>query len=218
MNPRTILFYTLAVLMGGCGTVSTLHPLQTDKNLTFDERLLGVWAEDANEPEQTWTVERFEDRDPNFYKLTLVDDDDKKGIFEMRLFKLGGDLYIDLAPAVFPSGKEDIEDEPYPYNGFHFARLHTFAMITSVEPNLVVGMTEEDELEKLLQEKPDAVAHTFVEDDKLIVTASTEQLQAFVLKYKTDERLFSNTVAFRRIKIGAPGSADCSTAEGQKSN
>jgi len=217
MNPRAILFYTLAVLMGGCGTVSTLHPLQTDKNLTFDERLLGVWTEDPNEPDEPWTIERFEDRDPNFYKLTFVDDD-KKGVFEMRLFKLEGDLYINLAPAGFPSGKDDIEDEPYPYNAFHFARLHTFARIEAVEPVLIVRTTEEDKFKEFLKEHPDAIAHTLVEDDKLIVTAPTDQLQAFVLKYKTDERVFPNELKLVRVKIGAPGSVDCSTTEGQKSN
>lgn len=217
MNVRTILFYTLAILMGGCGTVSTLHPLHTKKDVTFDERLLGTWAEDPNNTEEVWIVERNEDKDPNAYKLTLSGEDDMKGVFEMYLLKLDGDLYVDVAPAAFPSGKEDIEDVPYPLNAFHFARLHTFVKVETIAPKLTFKITEKEKFEELLEEHPNAVSCTETEDEMLIVLAETEKLQAFVKKFKNNEKLFTNEVELVRVKIGAPGSADCSTEEGQKS-
>jgi hypothetical protein len=47
----------------------------------------------------------------------------------------------------------------------------------------------ESEMKKLLEQDPNAINHTIIED-RLVLTASTKELQAFVLKYADDERLF----------------------------
>ena len=60
-------------------------------------------------------------------------------------------------------------------------------------------LTNEDEMEKLLEEEPDAVKHTFIED-RLILTASTKELQNFVLKYADDKRVFKGEVTLVRKK------------------
>ena len=52
---------------------------------------------------------------------------------------------------------------------------------------------------KLLKEEPGAVKHELVEDG-IILTASTEQLQQFVLKYADDERVFSEETILTRSK------------------
>jgi hypothetical protein len=50
---------------------------------------------------------------------------------------------------------------------------------------------------ELLKENPSAVEHTSV-GDRLVLTGSTKELQAFVLKYADDERLFTDEVALSR--------------------
>ena len=52
-------------------------------------------------------------------------------------------------------------------------------------------------MEKLLKEKPTAVKHEMVED-RLILTASTKELQKFVLKYADDDRVFTNEIVLDR--------------------
>ena len=42
MKTKKFLFYLLAVFLGGC--VLSLHPLYTEKDLIFEEKLLGTWA------------------------------------------------------------------------------------------------------------------------------------------------------------------------------
>ena len=46
MNTRKLLFYLLAVLLGSCVPVMSLHPLFTKEHLVFEEKLLGTWADD----------------------------------------------------------------------------------------------------------------------------------------------------------------------------
>ncbi len=199
MDLRKAMFYVLAVMLGGCGTVSTIQPLHSEKDVTFDEKLLGVWAKDANDVKDTWKIERLEDEEKT-YKLTFTDDKDNKGVFVMQLLKLKDQLYVDLVPAAFPSGEEDLDDAPLAYNGMHFLRLHTFARIDAIEPVLQVSVIGEKDMMEFLGEHPDALAHVVAEDDKLVITASTAKLQEFVLKHKANEQLFKGDIELQRVK------------------
>ena len=55
-------------------------------------------------------------------------------------------------------------------------------------------LTEEEDIMKLLAAEPNAIGFVSV-DGKPILTASTKDLQAFVLKYADDDRLFSDEVS-----------------------
>jgi hypothetical protein len=54
MKVKKLLFYLLAVFMGGC--VLSLHPLYTENDLIFEEKLLGTWAEEGSKV--TWQFKR----------------------------------------------------------------------------------------------------------------------------------------------------------------
>ncbi len=69
MNARKLLFYVLAGLLGGCVPVMSLNPLYTKDNVVYDNRLLGTWVDDPNEPEMTWHFESV-DKPKNAYRWT----------------------------------------------------------------------------------------------------------------------------------------------------
>ena len=83
------------------------------------------------------------------------------------------------------------------YNGFFFVPSHTFIKINSIEPQLKMQLTDDEDMGKLLKEDPNAVRHELVED-KPLLTASTKELQAFVLKYADDSRVFSKEIILTR--------------------
>ncbi|MHC4171297.1 MAG: hypothetical protein ACYSWQ_30560 [Planctomycetota bacterium] len=58
MNTRKLLFYMLAGLLGGCVPVMSLNPLYTKDSLVYDDKLLGTWVDDPNEPETILTNRR----------------------------------------------------------------------------------------------------------------------------------------------------------------
>ena len=58
---------------------------------------------------------------------------------------------------------------------------------------------DDEDMEKLLKRDPNAVKHEIV-DERLILTASTKELQAFVLKYADDSRVFTNEIVLSRKK------------------
>ncbi|MBA7701342.1 hypothetical protein ES703_110077 [subsurface metagenome] len=201
MKVKKILFYLLAVLLGGCLPVMSLHSLYTEENVVFEEKLLGIWVDDPNSPETIWEFKRI-DEPENAYKLIFSDNKDRKGSFVAHLVKLQNRLFLDVYPGELPWEPDDPNEVKWLYNSFFLIPAHMFIRIDSIEPQLRMRLIN-DEMADLLKEDPNAVEHTSIED-RLILTASTKELQAFVLKYAGDRRLFSNEVILNRRENKKP--------------
>ena len=195
---KKALFYLLAALLGGCVPVMSLHPLYTEKDVVFEERLLGRWVDDPNSPETTWDFNRVEEPN-NAYSLLFSDEEGKKGSFVAHLVKLQNRLFLDVYPSELPSKIEDPNKSELPFNSFFLIPAHTFLKIDFSGPNLKMWMTNDEDMKELLEEEPDAVKHTFIED-KLILTAPTKELQNFVIKYAEDKRVFKSLIVMGREK------------------
>lgn len=199
MNTKKFLFYLLAALLGGCVPVMSLHPLFNEKDVVFDEKLLGTWVDDSN---NIW-----EFKDPNkqekTYELIVIDHGGEKGLFDAHLTKLQNKLFLDVYPAKLPCGEEDPNEIEWHFNAFFFIPFHTFMKINSIEPELKLLLTDDEDMKKLLDEDPNAVKHESVKDG-FILTASTKELQAFVLKYADDSRLFTGETVLSRKKAKTP--------------
>ena len=209
MKTKRALFYCLAALLGGCVPIVSLHPLFTGEDIVFEEKLLGTWGDDVNEPEVTWEFARFEEGDTEalpetlddqierLYRLRLTDDDGHEGSFVATLVRLNGRRFLDIFPDEFPSGEPDVEKMKLVYNAFFFLRVHTFARVDTIGKRLQMRLTDDEEFAELLEAEPNAVRHEVVED-RPVLTAGTKELQAFVLKLADDERLFPNEVVLQR--------------------
>jgi hypothetical protein len=196
MKVKKLLFYLLAALLGGCVPVMSLHSLYTKENVVFEEKLLGTWVDDPNSPEAIWKFNRIEEPE-NAYRLVFSDKDGQKGSFVAYLVKLENRLFLDVYPSELPWEPEDPNKVKWLYNTFFLIPAHTFIKIDSIEPQLKMRLTNHDEMAKLLKEDPNAVKHTSIEG-RVVLTASTKELQAFILKYVDDERVFTNEVVLNR--------------------
>ena len=209
MKAKKTAFYVLAALMAGCVPVASLHPLFTKETLVFEEKLLGTWVEDSNKPEITWefarldaaTVEnlpkQLQDEVGKLYRLNVTDNEGRKGVLIACLVKLKDGLFLDVLADKFPSGDYDPEKMKLVYNAFFFLSVHTFVRIDALGDKLKLRLTDDDGFRKLIEAEPKAVKCETVEE-RIILTASTEELQAFMIKYAADERLFPNDVTLTR--------------------
>lgn len=198
MKIKKFLFYLLAALLGGCVPVMSLHSLYTEEDVVFKENLVGTWVDNPDSPKTTWEFSRAGAKE-KAYKLVYSDDEGKKGSFVVHLVKLGNRLFLDVLPSQFPSEQQDWEKMKWAYNFFFFVPAHTFIKIDSIEPKLKMRRTINDEMKELFKEEPNAVKHELVEDE-IILTASTKELQAFVLKYAYDIRVFPAKIVLTRKK------------------
>jgi hypothetical protein len=217
MKSKKSLCYALLALAAGCGPILSFHPLFTKETLTFDERLLGTWVDDVNKPESSWEFTKFQAVDANkdavapkelqdrAYRLA-VKIENGRGLFAAWLVKLDGKLFLDLYPAAFPSGEgEDPEKMELAYNTLLFVRAHVFIKIEIVEGQLKMKFTDDEKFGELIKDEPAAVKYEMANglsgkanEQNVILTASTKDLQAFVVKYADDERLFSSEKVLSR--------------------
>ena len=201
MKTKEIFFYILAVLAGGCVPVMSLHPLHNEQTIVFEEKLLGTWVEEPND-KSIWQFKRNASKDysEKTYNLTFSDEKNSKGLFAAHLVKLEDKLFLDVYPIEMPCDTGDPNKVNWVYNAFFFVPAHTFIKVDAIEPNLTMRITDDEEMEKLLKEKPDAVKHQIVEDydSNILLTAPTEELQKFVLQYADDSRAFGSQIVLSR--------------------
>jgi len=192
MKAKKILFYILAGILGGCVPVMSLHPLYTQKDITFKKELLGTWVGDDNE---TWqfTADDEPNKPEKTYHLIFTDKEGKKGSFTATLVKLEDKIFLDVCPEQYPcTTTEEANQIGWLYNQFFFIRVHTFIRVESTAPKLKLKLTNDENMKELLEQDPNAIAHESIDDESFVLTAPTEELQAFVLKYADDERVFSD--------------------------
>ena len=238
MRTKKLFFYVLAGILAGCVPVMSLHPLYTEQDAVFEAKLLGVWVDDPNEAKAIWEYKR-PDESKAEYELIYSDNEGKKGVFAAHLVKLEGRFFLDAYPKEFPCDVDDPNKTNWHYNAFFMVPTHTFMKIDCIEPLQAVSkclsegeqidadslkklsanhdsvlklrLTGAEEFEKLLEQDPNAVKHEKLENDAIILTASTRQLQEFVLKHADDKRLFTDaTVLLRRktVRSEAPAGQD----------
>lgn len=170
--PMALLF------LAGC--VPSLHGLYTDKDTIYDPALVGVWSEPNSS--ETWEFAQSGDKT---YRLTITEDKGKTGRFQVHLVNLEGKMFLDLFP----------EDPNLPgntdYYKYHLLPIHTFIRVEQITPALKMAAMNPEGLKNLLKENPQAVRHE-VRDDQIILTASTPELQKFLLKNLDQPKFFGD--------------------------
>jgi hypothetical protein len=201
MKTKNILTCLLAAIFIGCVPVMSLHPLYNDENLVVEKSLTGTWAQDSNSVWQFSLSDKFK----KSYELIYTDKENKKGFFVASLVKLDSKLFLDVWPADFPSGEEkDPNKVIWPYNICFLWPMHTFVKVNSIEPQLKLQLTDNEEMKRFFKEDPNAVRHEVFSDDGLVLTATTKELQAFVLKYAQDNRVFTKEIVLSRKTTSEP--------------
>ncbi len=173
------LFLTVVLLaLSGCWTLS-VNPLYTESDIVYDDALEGLWGNPDNPEDETW---EFKSAGEDSYRLVvrpegkqqLLIDPETDGLFEVRMLQLDGHRFIDLFP-----------EEPEKVNSFyksHVIPAHSFARI-SIEGNVLrlvaldTEWLEEQDNQELLD-----ISHVR-QSDVIYLTASTEELQAWVLEH-----------------------------------
>ena len=181
---RNFLFLLGVSVLALTACIPSVNPFYTEKDLTFDDRLVGQWQA---EPNEVW---KFEADGENNYKLTVAEKDNKEGEFRARLFKIEDAHYLDVIPTKcnFSNKQADMVSSAM-FSG------HLLMSVAQFQPDLKIAFCDYDWLQKFLKNTPSALAHR-VEGDSLLITASTSDLQKFVANHATE--------LFQEAKLFAP--------------
>ncbi len=179
-------------LVAGCifvaGCIPSLNPFYSEQDIVFDPRLLGEWHTkgDTNDV-QTW---KFEEAETNAYSLVITNKGSKQGKLDAHLFKLDGQLFLDLIPSEckYDSDQADIIAASM-FPG------HLLLRVPQLEPTLQIAYCDYDWLSKYLEVHPDALPH-HKEQNSVVLTPQTGALQAFVIQHLNE--LFQKPEEFER--------------------
>ena len=185
---KTHIYLTLLLILVISGCVPSLHRLWTKDTLVYDEAIKGKYAEGSN----VWEFEG--DPDDKVYKLTIHEEKDKVSELIAHLVEVQGQRFLDMYPS------DDAELDCGDWMKFHLLPAHLFMHVSATEPNLVIAAMNPNEIQKLLKEKPKMVKHEIIQEDRLVLTDSPENLQAFLLKGLEIEDFFGEPQALTPIQ------------------
>jgi hypothetical protein len=177
-------------LLAGC--FPTLYPLFTEKDLVFEDDLLGCWTHE----DSTWTFER---QNNDSYMLTIVEKDDEdvvQGKFAAHLLKLEGVQYLDIQPV-------DVDEIKIPgFSQICLYPVHLFMKVDEISPELKLSFMDPEWLEEYLKKNPEELPA--IPKNKShplpLITASTPRLQAFVKKHAANPEAWSETGLLSRCR------------------
>jgi hypothetical protein len=180
-----VLSAAAAAFLTGC-IVTSVSPYYTDKDLVFEPALVGDWVKaqsDGND--EVWKFDKSGDR---AYRFTLIETQ-KATVMETHAFKLDGQLFLD----VFSLNQEVDVIPP-----------HYLLKVTQLRPTLKFSQLDNGNLRSLLAKEPGAIAHHLLktgdnpDDVRVVLTASTAELQKFILKHLKTNDVWGEEMELRR--------------------
>ncbi|RKD90981.1 hypothetical protein [Mangrovibacterium diazotrophicum] len=192
-NLSRYLIVALCLLAASCLVIS-VHPLYKSEDLFANDLLLGQWVDQDTsiwQFEYGYTGEPIpENTDSTAYLLRFLEkgkSEFSSSEFKVHLINLRGiyflDFYIQEYGEDSGNGQELFDLHLFPVHSF--ARLdlnEDGATIRWFNPDWLKGLAESGQLELNYE----------LEDGTYLLTAPTEQLQQFVVKYANDEAAFDD--------------------------
>lgn len=182
----------ICLFLGGCAPAMSLFGLYDASVVTNNDQILGDWeiltADSADKPECCMVFAKSNDG----YTMTTPDKDDKEiWTSSVYLVKLGDSLFIDIA------ANEEKHNEttrvPFPK-----MKVHTFGRIWIEKDKVRIELLDDDAVKRAVVKGKTRL--TYVDgDDGLVLTSTTEQLQAFAREHANDTDAFSFELNLQRM-------------------
>lgn len=191
MKSRILLTAALIIIfMQGC-IVKSLHPFFHEENIIFKKELLSSWIDqDGNK----WNIQQHKWK-LNAYEMHYIGQGEKDVVFLTHLFELEGELYLDFLPL------SDNREESLAIFELHLQPTHSIAKVAVLNnQEIQIKWFNEDWLRGLFNQNRIKISHEVIPDETpsnkndryYILTAGTEELQKFVIKYGQDASAFEN--------------------------
>ena len=191
-------FTFLLIFLSSC--LNTLHPIFTEKDLAYDPNLIGTWNTEKSGTKERVVISNLATENSvelpgnistikqKGYLITYHDEHGDTKQYIAFLARIGKHLYFDYYPA---AKKEDRKlDE---FFGVHFVRMHTsFRVEIFKDGSFELSQLDGSYVKSLIDEKKIRISHETDADDNTVITASTKELQQYLLKYGDEPSAYEN--------------------------
>jgi hypothetical protein len=195
----TTAFAFLLIFLSSC--LTTLHPIFTEKDLTYDSRLIGVWN-----VEREGNIERviitnlatensvelpgnISDIKEKGYLVSYQHEDSRNPErYIAFLARIGKYLYFDYYPAY---KKEDQKIDEF--FEAHFVKMHTSYRVEILnDGSFELSQLDGSYVNSLIDQKKIRINHETGADDNIVITASTSELQQYLIKYSDEPEAYDS--------------------------
>ena len=198
-------FAFLLIFLSSC--LNTLHPIFTEKDLAYDPKFIGTWNTERSGNKEKVVISNLATENSvelpgnistikqKGYFITWQDENGDTKQYIAFLERIGKHLYFDYYPA---AKKEDRKlDE---FFGIHFVRMHTSYRVEFLnDGNFELSQLDGSFVKSLIDEKKIRISHETDADGNITITASTKELQQYLLKYGDESSAYeSKKTTFRK--------------------
>jgi hypothetical protein len=180
----------VALFFSGC-VIWSFYPLYTEKDLFENDILTGTWTDGDS---LQWKLEHPESGNPKVtdkktYELHLTDYDKKETIYKVNIIQLEGIYFLDFYISELAGANNSDSDAKLSYWNLHVIPVHTFAKLTVANNTLQINWFDGEWLKEQIEAKKIKIAHE-KNEEILLLTARTADLQQLVVKHANNEKAF----------------------------
>ncbi|TMI65453.1 MAG: hypothetical protein E6H07_05915 [Bacteroidetes bacterium] len=199
-------FTFLIIFLSGC--LNTLHPIFTEKDLAYDPKLIGTWKIENQGNKGSAVISNLTTESSLDIPGTISSIKQKGYFISYRdengkvseqyiafLARIGKHLYFDYYPA---DKKEDRKIDEF--FGVHLVKMHTSYRVEILnDGSFELSQLDGSYVKNLIDEKKIRISHETDADDNITITASTKELQQYLLKYGDEPSAYrSEKTAFKK--------------------
>jgi hypothetical protein len=196
---KIILVSSLAfmiLLLGSC--LTTLHPIFTEKDLVSDPRLNGKWSNIEDGSTANYRLAQINDvkslstsMQRNVSKIYMLEERDAQGLLKSKQYafmvRLGKYYYMDFYPTRLKQA-----DNEEKFFAAHYIPMHSIYRIRFKDDHsFEMQQLDAGYLENLIKNKKIRIRHEVTEDGNYVITAPTEELQKYIIKYSEVPEAYS---------------------------
>lgn len=188
MRKRSIVVFTLLLGLQSC-ILRSVHPFYKPADITYRASLEGNWVDGE---QVRWRI-HHNPFDHNSYELHCSKNGAEATLLG-HLFTLDGELYLDVLPL------QDNREELTVFD-LHMMPTHSIARVEVVNDDQVnIRWFNEEWLRNMFRQNKIRISHEIIMDDhpkdeedgSYLLTASTEELQKFIIKYGKSEGAYGD--------------------------
>ena len=195
---RTTAFALLLIFLSGC--LTTLHPIFTEKDLAYDPKLIGTWKTDDQKTDLLRVVITNLAMESSVELPANISSIKQKGYlisyqrehtterYIAFLARIGKHLYFDYFPA---DKKEDQKIDEF--FEAHFVKMHTSYRVEILnDGSFELSQLDGSFVNSLIEQKKIRISHETGADDNIVITASTSELQQYLIKYSDEPEAYES--------------------------
>lgn len=199
MNKRLIFIAIISIaVLSGC-IVTSFYPFYLKEDIQKDTRFNGTWIDDgmlfkdnqfhlaekrknSDHKKPEWTFKMKKDSSGYKVKVANVKGMEEFTNYNVTAFKIGKHQLLDF--------KIDEVESDYMLAPVHFLPVHSIAKYHFSGDTLIINWFNHDYMKDLFEKSRVRIDH-LKRNHHILLTAKTEDLQKFILRYINDPKAFS---------------------------